>query len=586
MIYIFIDNILSKRITSGTSSKVEDDIVSMSDASVVDAAINELAAAANDHVEIIDADPGAFDTLFVKQRQDALDNSSYRSTIESWKPNSLQQLIKNVESLSKGKILIDCHWIIFYWISCNIEYDAISFLNGNIPGQSVEEVFRGRKAVCAGYSRLYKYLCDQVGLKCEEINGYAKGYGYDNCKEGAFLKTNHAWNTIEINSHWYLLDSTWGTGHLNNQNMFERKLNCFYFLAPPHQMIYDHLPKDDKWQLLRTPIRMTQYTQMPKIQPSYFDLNLQLISPLHQAHVSLVRDKSYALVLIRTPPGVELIADLKLHKNKIEGGEQVYYDQQKGLWICKFAPDRDGLFDAHIFGKKKSDTGSYSTVLSFKVKATQIPSSPLSYPHTWQIFHDLHLKVEAPKNCSSVTWPENASYVEILMRTPDDVQLSCSLQHNNIDIKNGSLTQFDHDKKLWQLLFAPEFIGQHELVVFAKRSSEEQSRCALKFYLNVTQLYHKRMKFPTVYDNFHLIKARIYEPLDGILKKGTTVPIHCMIPGANEVNLQVDSKWARAEGYQDPILKRNATVGSKDVTIYAKFGQKSSYDGLITYTVQ
>jgi hypothetical protein len=62
---------------------IEDDIVSISDASVVDATINVLTDAANDHVEIVNVDREAFNTLFLKQRQDAIDNLSYRSTIES-----------------------------------------------------------------------------------------------------------------------------------------------------------------------------------------------------------------------------------------------------------------------------------------------------------------------------------------------------------------------------------------------------------------------------------------------------------------------------------------------------------------------
>jgi hypothetical protein len=135
------------------------------------------------------------------------------------------------------------------------------------------------------------------------------------------------------------------------------------------------------------------------------------------------------------------------------------------------------------------------------------------------------------------------------------------------------------------LLFAPERIGQHELIIFAKRDNEEKSGGALKFHLNVTQL-HQPMKFPTVYDNFKTVKGRIYEPLNGILKRDAPIPIHCVIPGAADVNLKLDSKWLKSEGYRDPILRRQITVGSKEVTIYARYGQNSDYNGLVKYTVQ
>jgi hypothetical protein len=47
--------------------------------------------------------------------------------------------------------------------------------------------------------------------------------------------------------------------------------------------------------------------------------------------------------------------------------------------------------------------------------------------------------------------------------------------------------------------------------------------------------------------------------------------------------LTIDSNWIKNEGYRDPILERKITVGSKEVTIYAKYAEKTSYDGLIKY---
>jgi hypothetical protein len=74
--------------------------------------------------------------------------------------------------------------------------------------------------------------------------------------------------------------------------------------------------------------------------------------------------------------------------------------------------------------------------------------------------------------------------------------------------------------------------------------------------------------------------------LNGVLKKGATVPIHCIIPGALKVDVTVDFVWIETEGYQDPILKGNITIGSKEVTMYAKYDEKSSYDALITYSIK
>jgi len=784
--------------------------------------IHELTNTDN-QVKIKPTDPQAFNTSFIQQRQQAIDNRSYRSTIESWKPTSLQQLAKMIQSFAQGKSIVDQHWIIFYWIVHNIAYDTVSYFSKSYADQSAEGVFQNRKGVCAGYGNLYKYLCDQLQLPCEIVSGYSKGYGFDT-REGAPTETDHAWNAVQVDRHWYLMESTWAAGSLTKEKVFERKLNTYYFFPRPEEMIYHHLPEEEKWQLLRNSINMDEYMKMPKYRPSYFDLKLKLIHPFNRAHVNLQPNKPYALVLIQAPSNVHLLTDLKLNDEKIEGGHHiiydkrtklyccyyappnkgkykitifgkqddegagkydgvieltlnidemptnpisfpktwdtysdlglevlasrsthlirldngkgsiqirirvpsdvlllgrlenekeekiegghcVYYDKEKGYWRCKFAPDRNGIFEALIMAKTESSSGNYTSAISYKIDAKNIPSPPVSYPETWQLFYDLNMKIVSPHNqstivipkteseveihvktskkadligqltddndqkvscgyeifydrstgywrckfapnhrglfkalimgkrksdpghyttaiafridatkCSSTSvsypetwplfyefklkviapmnsgyaiWPRNASYAEVLVQAPDDVTLSCAIEYSGTRIENGSIAQFDSEKKLWQLLFAPEVTGQHDLIIFAQRTSNEQAKSdsVAQLKLDVDHL-QQRIKFPLIYTSFRTNRCRIYTPLNGILKKGATVPFHCVIPGAVDANIATDGKLLRVEGYTNPILQRQITVGSKDVTIYGKYGSKESYDGLVKYTVQ
>lgn len=52
------------------------------------------------------------------------------------------------------------------------------------------------KGVCAAYANMYNALCNLFGLRCVEITGTAGG--------GA-----HAWNAVEVDGAWYLVDVTW-----------------------------------------------------------------------------------------------------------------------------------------------------------------------------------------------------------------------------------------------------------------------------------------------------------------------------------------------------------------------------------------
>ncbi|UJR27059.1 hypothetical protein I4U23_008363 [Adineta vaga] len=82
-------------------------------------------------------------------------------------------------------------------------------------------------------------------------------------------------------------------------------------------MIYNHFPKDDKWQLLKTSISIEQYLHMPTVSLRYFDLNLELVGPRYLTHVSLVKGQSYALVFLRAPSNVHLFTFSKLKDNSI-----------------------------------------------------------------------------------------------------------------------------------------------------------------------------------------------------------------------------------------------------------------------------
>ena len=54
--------------------------------------------------------------------------------------------------------------VIFRWITNNIKYD-VGFLDGRGKGGTEpEDVLRNGFSVCAGYSKLYEYLCRLVAM--------------------------------------------------------------------------------------------------------------------------------------------------------------------------------------------------------------------------------------------------------------------------------------------------------------------------------------------------------------------------------------------------------------------------------------
>ncbi|CAF1531159.1 unnamed protein product [Didymodactylos carnosus] len=352
-------------------------------------------------------------------------------------------------------------------------------------------------------------------------------------------------------------------------------------------MIYNHFPNEEKWQLLAGPITMQEYLSMPETHAAFFEFNLQVISPQNSHAISLQKDKYYGEILVRCPDDTELSGSLKesTDEQTVKGADKVYFDRQKSLWRCQFAPRKNGMHDITIYAKKKSSEGTFAGAVLFIFDVKDLKTF-ISFPRTWFHFYEYDLEVVAPLHSGSVVWPVGASYCEILIRCPDDVQLSGHIGKGQ-RIQQGELIQYNAEKELWQCLFAPKSNGLHEITIFAKKldGKENKSHCVVQFDLDVKDL-KQTMTFPLTYEPFQERKCHLYEPLNGILKKGAAATIHCRLPGATEVNMTVDSKWLTAQGYENNVLKRTIKVGSQDMSLWAKYDKNSSYSSVLTYTVK
>jgi len=152
------------------------------------------------------------------------------------------------------------------WIALNIQYDInTSNTYSDYDKQRPDLVVSRGSAVCEGYARLFKALCDAMSINCVYIGGYAYGYG------------GHAWNKVQINGNWYLIDVTWdndvtrqGYGKRRNDRVNQYDTN-YLFMKPEH-FIFSHLPDNSQDQLLKNPVSSSQYKILRDFfSPNFFD---------------------------------------------------------------------------------------------------------------------------------------------------------------------------------------------------------------------------------------------------------------------------------------------------------------------------
>jgi len=160
----------------------------------------------------------------------------------------------------------------YYWINLNITYDFEKrdrWRNENATVDDINAsenpliVFQEKKAVCIGYSNLFKMFMDSSGVDCVIITGHVKALENLTLEPELDFHYKHAWNAVKVNNSWLLVDTTWS-------QQFEESISDFYFNTLPERLILSHYPDDDEWQLMKNPITLKEFNEKPYVDSFYF----------------------------------------------------------------------------------------------------------------------------------------------------------------------------------------------------------------------------------------------------------------------------------------------------------------------------
>ena len=188
------------------------------------------------------------------------------------------------------------------YIATHIAYDADALFRGDYPPQDAQTVFDTKKAVCAGYAKLFIAMAKVTGDTALYVTGVSREI------DGSVANgPGHAWNAVEIEGQWYLMDITWNAGYLEG-NRFIKRYSTAYLLTPPQIFVNDHFPEDPAWQLLPTPRTHAEFLRSPMLRPGFYQAGLSLVSPTRsqtsvgtQAQVVLKNPKNLFVTAKITP---------------------------------------------------------------------------------------------------------------------------------------------------------------------------------------------------------------------------------------------------------------------------------------------
>ncbi len=187
----------------------------------------------------------------------------------------------------------------FYsWIAHNILYDVNEWQRGNRSPvkQEPAQVLKSKKAVCFGYSSLFRELCKLSEIPCHLVTGFTR-------INGKFNNEGHAWNIVSINGKWQIADATWGAGSVDYNKKYIKKFTEDYFLVEPLKFLEDHYPLDPMWQLIEHPVKLAEYkiakweySEKPRPVFAFNDTIAQWekLDSLHRAYTSALRMLRYS----------------------------------------------------------------------------------------------------------------------------------------------------------------------------------------------------------------------------------------------------------------------------------------------------
>lgn len=123
-------------------------------------------------------------------------------------------------------------------------------------------------------------------MHCVVIKGYSKSAGYQPGVRFEDNRFRNSWNAVYVAGAWRFVQCNWGARHLVNakdvpkpgtkgkSDSLRYEYDDHYFLTDPKEFIYEFFPLQPDWQLLKHPITLNQFEELPFVRSLFFRYGL------------------------------------------------------------------------------------------------------------------------------------------------------------------------------------------------------------------------------------------------------------------------------------------------------------------------
>jgi transglutaminase-like putative cysteine protease len=476
---------------------------------------------------------------------------------------------KNDEERTRG---------IYRWIAANVEYDVEGSTTGACGRRTPEEVLEERKGVCSEYSALFSRLCELSGLEAVVIRGCGKGYGYS---VGSKIpkSSNHAWNAVKIDGKWRLVDSTWGAGHLDPEEGYVQRFEEFYFLTPPEDLVWTHLPEDPSWQLLDAPLSKEEFEGIVYAKPAFFKNDMRIESPIE----GTIDANDGANVTLSAPQDVSVIAELLDEEGRKLPKRFTMVRRSLDEILVRAACAGPGNCTLRIYSRRGEigDQKAYDWTLDYRIEAGPKAQVQTGFPAVWDAFWDMGLDTKShPEGLIEAGSELNVTF----SATEDVLLLARLLDDEGRELpEDRTLAQREDDEYVVRASFPKP--GNYSLRIYAKRAGEPGGEYTSAIeYAVLAKAGIEDMTYPRTLGTFNEAGARLRRPLEGRLEAGFATEFELLIPGAEEAAVINGGRWTDLSK-EGEIFRGEANLSRGEAQVAARFPGERSYHSLLEYDV-
>ncbi|XP_078701553.1 uncharacterized protein LOC144927748 [Branchiostoma floridae x Branchiostoma belcheri] len=386
---------------------------------------------------------------------------------------------------------------IWRWVTARIEYDVPAFLSGSYPDMTADAVFTRRSAVCTGYSTLYKKMCSLAGLRCEEIWGKSKGVGY---RVGRKFQQeyDHTWNAVEIDGRWYLLDCTWGAGVVDLQrNTFTFNYQEDRFLTDPEMMVLDHLPLEDKWQLLDQTKTLDQFQSEVHLTPAFYACGLHP-SDLSVQDGVLETQNGEILLKVNLPKTVELSWEMTEEDDATPIKTSVLYEIIGNTGHFRIIPAKTGSFKFWL--SCKTEKGDWEMVCEYLVNCSAVKEDFEGFPdndgHLWGPGLELQRGGVVKVSHTEAILQTEDGEVTVELEPKDVLDFSCELCKDGEEDNVKGCMLHEVVKGTARFRLAPPQSGFYVLKIYASGSRQQDFHPFIEYIIDCKESLEDDDVFP------------------------------------------------------------------------------------------